>query len=84
MPHFNDQYPTMEEINQKHQERLSSENNELLKEQNALLRELLGKPKKTKPSKDKSYSGFSQECHNRKLRMMYFSDLVNMDYNSED
>lgn len=84
MPHFNDQYPSMEEIRQKRQDELDYENNILLKEQNELLRELLGKPKQTKPSKDKSYSDSLQECHNRKLRMMYFSDLVNMDYNFED
>lgn len=84
VPHFNDQYPSMEEIIQKRQEELEYENNALLKEQNELLKELLGKPKQIKPSKNKYSSDFSQECHNRKLRMMYFSDLINIDYNFED
>lgn len=40
---FNDQYPTMEEIERKRQEEVNYENNRLLKEQKELIRQILEK-----------------------------------------
>lgn len=68
MPHFNDQYPSMEEIRQKRQEELEYENNSLLKEQNELLRELLGRGTPVSNNSEDTYKtkGLSSD-----LRDMY-------------
>lgn len=84
MPHFNDQYPSMEEIKQKRQEDLEYENNALLKEQNQILRELLGKPSQTESNKNKLCSDFSQEYVNKRIRTAYFTGLVGIDYKFKD
>ncbi|CAH1193444.1 Hypothetical protein DAL_124 [Psychrobacter phage D'Alembert] len=86
MPHFNNQYPSMEEIRQKRQDELEYENNILLKEQNELLRELLGKPKNETTSKpcNRNSLNLEQEYAARIIRSTVEHDLLEKYYNFKD